>query len=256
MKITIKPSALLCAFFCSLVLSSFTVAAGADPEEFPAPVVDSNGDPIAGLGADPAAAPTASAPQDQTRFLQSLASAMRPEGSVPGLLNDRFTTYLSDRVVFVQFERNAARYDLEQARVGVSFLFSEERDSVFQLGLALDAPSELASNIRLSVGTRAYIALLGTENNDAFAAGLGIEAAYQLPFERLPLELGVSLYYAPDVLTFGQGDRVVDWNVDVTMPFRPQLSIFAGLRFLQIDTRPDDREIDNRVHFGIRWDLD
>ncbi len=252
MKIRIKQNALLCLVFSSMVMSSFSVAAGADPNEFPEPVTDGSGEAIGGL--EPAVA--AAEPQDQTSFLKGLASVIRPEGSVPGLLNDRFTTYLSDRVIFAQFERNAARYDLEQARVGVGFLFSEERDAVFQLGIALDAPGDLASNIRLSVGSRAYVVLIGDENNDAFAAGLGIEAAYQLPFERLPLEFGASLYYAPDVLTFGQGDRVVDANLSVTLPFRPQLSIFAGLRFLQVDTRPDDREIDNRVHFGIRWDLD
>jgi len=234
--------------------------AGADPDEFEKAakeVTDSTGKPIEGvkLGAAEKEAAAAEGAADSPSLLESVASAMRPEGGVPPLLNDRFSTYLSDQVVFLQFERNAARYDLEQGRASLGFMFSEERDTVFEIGLALDAPGTLSKNMRLSVGTKAYVALIGRENNDAFAAGFGLEAAYILPFEKLPLELGASFYYAPDVLTFGQGDRVVDALIDVTMPFRPGLSLFAGIRFLQIDTRPDDREIDNRVHFGIRWDL-
>lgn len=258
MKITnILKINLAAAAFLSLGTVSAQVTAGADPDEFPAPgqVTDVDGTVIEGVSLDAAAEPAAATP-DQSAFFKSIGSAIKPQSGVPALLNDRFTAYLSDRVAHVHFERNAARYDFEQARIGIGFLVSEERDTVFQIGLALDAPGDLVSNIRLSVGTRAYITLIGEENNDAFAAGLGIEAAYQLPSTKLPLELSTAFYYAPDVLTFGQGDRVVDWSIDVTLPFRPRLSIFTGLRFLQVDTRPDDVEIDNRWHVGIRWDLD
>lgn len=253
LKISLATAALL-----SLGAVSAQVAAGADPDEFPAPgqVTDIDGNVIEGVSVEAAAAEPAAAPTDQTHFFKSIGTAMKPHSSTPALLNDRFSAYLSDRVAHVHFERNAARYDFEQARLGVGFLVSEERDTVFQIGLALDAPGDLVSSIRLSVGTRAYITLIGEENNDAFAAGLGLEAAYQLPSKKLPLELSTAFYYAPDVLTFGQGDRIVDWTIDVTLPFRPRLSVFTGLRFLQVDTRPDDVEIDNRWHVGIRWDLD
>jgi len=205
-----------------------------------------------GAGAS-TSAPAAAAAEDQTKFISSIVDAMRPVSGVPPLDNDRFTFYLSDEVLFAQYERSAARYDFENARVHLGFMFTEERDTVFQAGLSLDA--SFVSSFRLSFGTRLYAALLSDENNDAFAGAIGGELAYQLPFEKLPLELSTSLYYAPDVLTFGQGDRVIDWQIDVTLPFRSQLSVFTGIRFLQVDTRPGDREIDNRLHIGIRWDF-
>ncbi len=182
-----------------------------------------------------------------------IVEAMRPESGVPPLDNDRLTFYLSDRVLFAQFERSGARYDFERSRVHAGFMVTEDRDSLFQTGISIDA--SFTTSLRLSFGTRAYIALLGDENNDAFAGALGLEAAYQLPFDSLPLEFNASLYYAPDVLTFGQGDRVIDLQLGVTVPFRSQLSLFGGIRFLQIDTRTGDEEIDNRVHFGFRWDF-
>jgi len=178
---------------------------------------------------------------------------MRPEENVPPLDNDRLTFYLSDEVISGQYERNGARYGFDRSRAHLGFLYSEERDSVLQGGFAIDAT--FTNTIRLSFSTRGYVAILGEENNDAVAAAIGAEIAYQLPFDALPLEFGANFYYAPDVLTFGAADRVVDAQVDVTLPVRTQLSVFAGARYLQIDTRPGDEEVDNRVHLGVRWDF-
>ncbi len=185
--------------------------------------------------------------------IRTIVDAMRPSDQTPPLDNDRFSLYLSDEVLFAQFERSGKRYGLDRSRVHLGFLHSEERDSVFQTGLSIDA--SFTKSFRLSFGTRAYVALLNLENMDAFAAALGAETAYKLPFKALPLEFGASFYYAPDVLTFGAGDRTLDAQVDVTLPVRSQFSVFGGFRFLQVDTRPDDREIDNRVHLGVRWDF-
>jgi hypothetical protein len=187
------------------------------------------------------------------RVLTAIVDAMRPEDQIPPLTNDRFSLYLSEKVAFAQYERSAEKFDIDRARTHVAFLYSEERDSIFQGGLALD--TSFTSSLRLSFGTRAYVALLNQENTDTFAASFGAETAYRLPFKAVPLEFGASLYYAPDILTFGVGDRVIDAQLDLTLPVRSQLSVFGGIRFLQVDTRPDDREVDNRVHLGVRWDF-
>jgi hypothetical protein len=191
---------------------------------------------------------------DADSGFRAIVDAMRPKGQVDPLQGDRLTLYFSEKVISPQFERNAERIGLDKARMQLGFLVSEERDSVLQGGLSVD--SEFASSLRLSFGTRAYIALLGIENTDTFATAFGVEAAYKLPFKALPLDFGASFYYAPDILTFGSGDRVIDTQVGVSLPFRSQLALFGGIRYLQVDTRPEDREIDNRAHLGLRWDFD
>jgi len=237
-----------------LDLSDISVLTDSDAE-----LTFTSGEPISDVAAEEAVAQpdvvAAAADGGSTNILDSIASVMRPEAQVPPLDNDRLSFYLSDEVVFGQYERNAARYDFENARIHLGFLFAEEQDIVFQSGLALDAPSDLVSSIRLSFGVRAYGILLDEENNDSFAGAVGVEAAYTLPFNAFPLEISGSFYYAPDVFTFGEGDRVVDAQVDLSVPFRPQLSLFVGARFLQLDTTPGDAEIDNRVHVGFRWDI-
>ena len=183
----------------------------------------------------------------------AVTDAMRPKDPVPALANDRISLYLSEKVAFAQYETTGERFNVERARTHVGFLYSEERDVIFQGGFAVDAP--FWNSFRFSVGTRAYIALLNEENEDAFAAAIGAETAYQLPLRALPLEFGASFYYAPDILTFGTADRTIDAQVDVKLPIRSQFSIFGGYRFLQIDERPEDREVDNRIHLGIQWDF-
>ena len=185
----------------------------------------------------------------------NVMEALTPAGTVPALTNDRFELYLSDKVAFGMYERNASeRFEsIDEGRLHLGLLYGEARDTVFQGGLAVD--TSLTDLFRLSVGGRGYVGLLGDENEDTIAAALGAEAAYILPFEKLPLEFGASIYYAPDILTFGTSDRVIDTRFGVALPVRPQLSVFTGARFLQFDTRPGDEEVDNRIHLGVRWDF-
>lgn len=210
-------------------------------------------EPVAAEAPKQAPAATESKVDKGGKALLALVDAMRPGDVVAPLENNRLSFYLSEKVAFAQYESKATRFGLDRARTHLAFLFSEERDTVLQAGLALDAA--FTSSLRLSFGTRSYIAILSDENQDSLAVSVGAETAYQLPFETLPLEFGASFYYAPDILTFGVGDRAIDAQVDVTLPVREQFSVFGGIRYFQIDTRPEDREIDNRVHVGVRWDF-
>ncbi len=195
-----------------------------------------------------------SKPAAENPAFKAVVEAMAPQAPAKPFEKSRFTFYISDKVAFAQIEQNTNRFKLEDGRAHVAVLYSEERDSVLHTGLSLDA--SLTKSFRLAFGMRAYIALLGEENSDAFAAAFGAEAAYQLPFKALPLEFSASLYHAPDILTFGSGDRALDAQIDVAVPFRSKSAIFAGIRFLQIDVSPEDVEVDNRLHVGFRWDLD
>lgn len=248
---------------CSIVFIAVSVIftsvayAGGDPDE----LLEADGDAIqdatgtavgsASLGA--AVEESSVATTTPSQIVGRVATALKPKESVPSLMGDRVTGYASEQAFSLLFERDSAKYGVNQGRVTAGFLFTEERDTVFQLGFVADAPTTLASSFRLSFGTRAYLAILGIENNDSIAFSLGVEAAYILPFKRLPLEFNASFYYAPDVLTFGQGERVIDTTIDVILPFRNNFDIFAGVRLLEIDLRPGDREIDNLVHGGLRY---
>ena len=218
---------------------------------------DKNGNPLFPVTEVEAAAELEAAVEESVNSgdaaFKAVVAAMKPRAPVAPLAGKRFNLYISEKVLSAKYERPSDVVKFKNGRVHAAAIYSETRDLVVHGGLAVD--SDLTQAVRLSFGTRAYIALLEAENNDVFATALGLEAAYNLPFQKLPPEFGASFYYAPDILTFGAADRGIDAQVDVAFPLRPNSALFAGARFLQVDSRPEDREVDNRVHMGIRWDF-
>jgi hypothetical protein len=214
---------------------------------------------VASQAAPPAEPETTAKPQvsesdDESSAIDSLVQAIKPEAPIEPLENRRLTAYMSEKVLFTQVEQGITEGKFENSRVHLATLYSEERDIVLQGGISLD--STWSKTVRLSFGARAYVALLGQENEDTFAAAVGTEAAYRLPFKSAPLEFTASLYYAPDIMTFGVGDRALDAKLQLAIPFRTHSAIFTGIRYFQVDTQPEDREVDNRLHVGFRWNFE
>lgn len=165
------------------------------------------------------------------------------------------SVYGSDKVIRVEYEQDSDLFDLEDARVSTGVLLSELRDTVFQGTLMLDTFPGLIPEVKLAVGTRLYVALLGQENRDVFGAGFGVQGSFELPLDAFPLSVGSSFYYTPDILAFGQSDRIIDWSVDAGLRLRDNLSAFVGFRFLQFDTRPGSRNVEDDLHVGFTWHL-
>ncbi len=163
--------------------------------------------------------------------------------------------YFSDKVGNLEYERSASVINIEKGRVNAGFLFSEERDTVFSSSVMLDSDKGLLPGVRLSFGSRGYVALLGVENADVFGLALGLEAEFTVPLKALPLRLSASYFYAPDILAFGDADRIFDWDVNVGLQVRDSVMVYTGVRYLQMDTRPGKREVDDRIHVGVRWTL-
>lgn len=164
--------------------------------------------------------------------------------------------YASDKTAELLYERGSSVLNLDNSRATASFLFSEKRDNALTAAVMFDQNTINVPDFNLSFGATLYAGLLAIENADVVGLAATIEAAYQFPVERLPLRITAGISYAPDILTFGQSDRIVDWNVRAGLPLTDSIDGFVGYRYLQFDTRPGDRELDKRVHFGLRWHLD
>lgn len=167
-----------------------------------------------------------------------------------------FDFYASDKTLQFRYERGSEMINIDDGRVNLAFLMNEERDNVFILGVDLDTKPDHIPGVKMAFGGKVYAGLLGFENADVFGLGFGLDASYDFPIKQFPLVLSASIYYAPDILTFGQSDRIIDWQVDASLPLRESIEGYVGIRFLQFDTRPGDRELDNQVHIGFRWALD
>ena len=164
--------------------------------------------------------------------------------------------YASDKAAEVLYERSGPVFSLNNSRASASFLFNEIRDNAIIGSIMYDAEPEFIPGVTLSFGSKLFAGLLAVENADVVGLAASIEAAYQFPIRQFPLKLSAAASYAPDILTFGQSDRIIDWNVRSSLALTKNIDGFVGLRFLQFDTRPGDRELDKKIHLGIRWNLD
>lgn len=215
--------------FCLLLsLVASTAVAGADPDEF------------AELEAE-----------GQNRSAISLNEPEEKRSRQISVLD----FYVSDKAAQLVLENNGSALDLDNSRLQLGFLFTEERDNVFTGGIVLDSTPEFISGATLSLGGKAYAGLLGIENADVFGFAMGLEAGYELDIRELPLLLNASVYYAPDVLTFGQSDRILDWQARAGLQLRESVIAYLGVRYLEFDTRPGDRKTDQQLHAGVRFNF-
>lgn len=166
-----------------------------------------------------------------------------------------FEFYASDKAAQLEYVRDSSLLNVENGQISLSFLFDEQRDLVLTGGLVVDSTPVFLPGVTFSFGGKVYAALLGSENFDIFGLGLGLEAAYELPVKQFPLQLDAAFYYAPDILSFGQSDRIFDWQVNAGMRLRETVVAFVGYRYVQFDTRPGNQTPDNSVHVGIRWNM-
>ena len=163
--------------------------------------------------------------------------------------------YASDKSAELLYEVQGSVFNLNNSRAYASFLFTEERDNALTGSILYDTDLDVFPGLTLSFGTKAFAGLLSLEDADVFGLAVSIEAAYLLPVRQFPLNLTAAANYAPDILTFGLSDRIFDWHVRAGLPLTDNIEGFVGLRFLQFDTQVGDRELDKRLHIGVRWAL-
>ena len=121
----------------------------------------------------------------------------------------------------------------EGSRVSGAFFLSEERDIVLYGDLLF--PIEFGwDRLDLSIGPRAYAALLDEENDDVLALGAGAEVRFVLD-RRSRLAVAGSAFYAPDILTFGSADNLTDLSARVELGVAPRVTVFGGMRWFEFD---------------------
>lgn len=166
--------------------------------------------------------------------------------------------------VYVSNDALQALYvrDIEINRVGnttarMGFFFNEDRDLI-GIGdlMAYTGNVQDPRNRRLEfrVGTRVYGAFLNVENNDVFAISIGGEAQWYFSRDRRTSVL-LGFYYAPDILTFGEANNVMDATLRLQTRLTERTDVFVGYRLFEFDQDTGDRRVDDGVHLGFQFEF-
>lgn len=137
----------------------------------------------------------------------------------------------------------------------LGLLFSTDRDLVGQGQLMM--PGLLRGwgpdFLTLSLGVKAHLGLLADPDEEVFDLAPGAEARIALPFDT-PMAVVASVFYAPDILTFGDADSALDFNLRYEVQFLEHATGFVGYRLLEFDRDGGgDDDIVDSFQFGLRF---
>ncbi|HEX5160940.1 MAG TPA: YfaZ family outer membrane protein [Steroidobacteraceae bacterium] len=137
--------------------------------------------------------------------------------------------------------------------VGGVFL-GEERDLVLDAGMMLGV--DLGRRFDFSVGPKLYAALLRDENEDVMAMSLGAEIRFYFDPQRR-FALSGQAFYAPDILSFGSADNLVDLSARAEMQVAEDFMAFVGMRWFEFDLTNNggERTLQEELFVGLRYDL-
>jgi hypothetical protein len=136
--------------------------------------------------------------------------------------------------------------------VGFGVFLNEERDLILSGQYFVAADRLGGRRLVIKGGPVAYGAMLGDENMDVFSIGLGVEARFEL-LRRQEVFLVANFAYAPDVLTFGTADNLTDFTGRVEAALTDRVAGFVGYRLFELDLLEGDREVEESLHLGIRY---
>ena len=163
---------------------------------------------------------------------------------------------LSNDTLQLRYETDADVIGVDDGRLSGAFFLSEERDTVFSVGLALPLELDYLDFKRLSmlVGPQIYAAFLEDENQDVMSISVGAQVRFLL-IERMGLAIAGHAYYGPDILTFGSADSLTDLGARVELAVADQVTVFGGMRWFEFDLIRGlgERTLQEEVFVGLGY---
>jgi hypothetical protein len=163
---------------------------------------------------------------------------------------DSLSLDLNDDAARVTFERPFAA---SKTRIDGSWLHHQERGDALSLGLHItgNAASQ-ARPVNAGLGGRVYYVNADRADVDGVVLAVGGFVDGKLPnYDRIGF--GAHVYFAPDVLAFGDASQFTDLSVHASYSVLRQGEVYLGLRNVQgeFDNR-GDVTIDTGLMLGFR----
>jgi hypothetical protein len=131
-------------------------------------------------------------------------------------------------------------------------LVNEDDDVAAHFRWLRFAEPDANTPLGLGVGLGAFGAIVDVPDAELAAITLTGAADYTLALD-LPLRFAVEASWAPDLATFGDGERVIDLLARVEADLSTWATAFVGYRHLEVDLDGEkDPELDSALHAGVR----
>lgn len=138
-------------------------------------------------------------------------------------------------------------------RLDAGWLHHQDRGDVIHVGLHLTGEASAGSNpVVGGLGGKIFVINPDGTSLDATVLGIGGFVRYTLPtWDRF--NVYGHAYFAPDVLSFGDGDRYQEIEARIGYNVLREADIYLGVRYSNIEFDPfGDVTMDNGLHAGIQ----
>lgn len=175
-----------------------------------------------------------------------------------GVLNRQIEAAVTTETLRADFSTDAALIGLDGNRLGAGLLFSDDNDIVISGQLmapgVLDQINIVPEFLTLSIGGKVVAGLLADPDDDIVGVMPGAEARWLIPLFGLQTWVVGNIFYAPDILTFGDADDVLDFSVNYEVQFLENTAGFAGYRLLSFDRdEGGEDDIVDSLQVGVRF---
>ena len=134
----------------------------------------------------------------------------------------------------------------------LGFLYTTSEDVLGIVGFqAIDEAGSASPGLKVGVGVKGFAGNI--EKNDVYAVTLGVQARFAPPmFNRFGI-FG-DIHFAPDVVTFGDTERLLYINTRLEYEVLPQATAYLGYRKIRANINGGGHvSIDNGAHLGIQF---
>ncbi|MBN1378277.1 MAG: hypothetical protein JXA04_03495 [Gammaproteobacteria bacterium] len=161
------------------------------------------------------------------------------------------------------------------ADVGAALFFNENDDYAGILGVMITGSSAGKNRaLQFGAGARLYAAqldrspndiidgeLVAPDDNDETIAGVAIggKVSYIFP-SRTPMAVSAELFYAPDIVSFGDNKNILDAAIRFELEIAPSTRLYVGYRLLEAELEYSGvlysnrkYKLDDSAHLGVRF---
>ena len=147
-------------------------------------------------------------------------------------------------------DQNSQFRHISDLHVGGNFLYHEDDGYVAGLSAHVSGRSR-ATLFNQHTGIGGKLVVFDAGDFTGTSVAVGGYVLHNLPSANL-LSVRGELYYAPSVVTFGDGDRYLEFSARLEYKIVDPASIFIGYRNIEVDFETQgDVDIDARAHLGI-----
>jgi hypothetical protein len=166
--------------------------------------------------------------------------------------------FASENTIQLDYINDIRLMDMEGNKLSFGIFLDEDRDIIGNATVIIPGQfkDQMPIPLSFSFGGKAYLALLNEpENEDVFALAPGVGARFDIPIDiGMPMNINADLFYAPEILVFGDAKDVLEFTTRFEIDLFPQLTGFAGYRILRFDIEgTGTKDFDDRLHIGLRY---